>query len=186
MSIHFEEMKFTQETEEGKLTYESMIEKVNVHKQTYLEYKSQTTSDGRCGATYALGRAVTSLATTSWLFLTLICSEMMGISRSGSVTSSLNLPLLFLVEGSGFAGMDLTLPTGLLSNLVFLACLLSWLLSGTASETKDWDVFNRFNCLPVLLLECGPFRTILRASLQLTSCRWFWRDWVFCSRRWCC
>ena len=72
----------------------------------------------------------------------MLCSYpcLIGISRSGSVTSSLKF-LLFLVEvsrlGCLLGGTATVLVTGLSSNLVFLACLLGWtLLPGTVSETK--------------------------------------------------
>ena len=76
------------------------------------------------------------------LVVTLVC--LIGMSRSGSVTFSLKF-LLFLVEvsrlGCLLGGIGTVLVTGLSSNLVILACLLSWtLLSGTVSETKTWDV----------------------------------------------
>ena len=69
---------------------------------------------------------------------TLVC--LIGISRPGSVTFSLNF-LLFLVEvsrlGCLLGGIGTVLVTGLSPNLVILALLLSWtLLSGTVSETK--------------------------------------------------
>ena len=72
------------------------------------------------------------------LVVTPVC--LIGMSRSGSVTFSLN-SLLFLVEvsrpGCLLGGIDTVLVTGLSSNLVILAHLLSWtLLSGTVSETK--------------------------------------------------
>ena len=77
------------------------------------------------------------------LVFTLVC--LIGMSRSGSVTFSLN-SLLFLVEvsclGCLLGGIGTGLVTGLSPNLVILACLLSWtLLSGTVPETKTWDVF---------------------------------------------
>ena len=67
------------------------------------------------------------------LVVTLVC--LVGMSRSGSVTSSLNL-FLFLVEVSHpdclLGGTATVLLTGLFSNLIFLACLLGWtFLSGT-------------------------------------------------------
>ena len=76
------------------------------------------------------------------LVVTLVC--LIGMSRSGSVTFSLN-SLLFLVEvscpGCLLGGIGTVLVTGLSPNLVILARLLSWtLLSGTVSETKTWDV----------------------------------------------
>ena len=76
------------------------------------------------------------------LVVTLVC--LIGMSRSGSVMFSLKF-LLFLVEvlcpGCLLGGIDTVLVTGLSSNLVILARLLSWtLLSGTVSETKTWDV----------------------------------------------
>ena len=76
------------------------------------------------------------------LVVTLVC--LIGMSRSGSVTFSLN-SLLFLVEvshpGCLLGGIDTVLLTGLSPNLVILAHLLGWtLLSGTVSETKTWDV----------------------------------------------
>ena len=76
------------------------------------------------------------------LVVTLVC--LIGMSRSGSVTFSLN-SLLFLVEvsrpGCLLGGIGTVLVTGLSPNLVILACLLGWtLLSGTVSETKTWDV----------------------------------------------
>ena len=72
------------------------------------------------------------------LVVTLVC--LIGMSRSGSVTFSLN-SLLFLVEVSrpGFllGGIDTVLLTGLSPNLVIFDRLLGWaLLSGTVSETK--------------------------------------------------
>ena len=81
------------------------------------------------------------------------------MSRSGSVTSSLNF-LLFLVEvshlGCLLGGIATVLLTGLSPNLVFLACLLGWtLLSGTVSETKTRDVLV---CL--ILPLCVPERTV--------------------------
>ena len=76
------------------------------------------------------------------LVVTLVC--LIGMSRSGSVTFSLN-SLLFLVEVSRLdcllGGIGKVLVTGLSSNLVILTRLLGWtLLSGTVSETKTWDV----------------------------------------------
>ena len=76
------------------------------------------------------------------LVVTLVC--LIGMSRSGSVTFSLN-SLLFLVEvshlGCLLGGIGTVLVTGLSPNLVILARLLGWtLLSGTVSETKTWDV----------------------------------------------
>ena len=76
------------------------------------------------------------------LVVTLVC--LIGMSRSGSVTFSLN-SLLFLVEvsrpGCLLGGIGTVLLTGLSPNLVILARLLGWtLLSGTVSETKTWDV----------------------------------------------
>ena len=76
------------------------------------------------------------------LVVTLVC--LIGMSRSGSVTFSLN-SLLFLVEvshlGCLLGGIGTVLLTGLSPNLVILAHLLGWtLLSGTVSETKTWDV----------------------------------------------
>ena len=76
------------------------------------------------------------------LVVTLVC--LIGMSRSGSVTFSLN-SLLFLVEvscpGCLLGGIDTVLLTGLSPNLVIFARLLGWtLLSGTVSETKTWDV----------------------------------------------
>ena len=83
-----------------------------------------------------------SLRSEECLSFTLVCF-IIRISRSGSVTSSLNF-LLFLVEVSHpgcLTGMVILLLTGLSSNLVFLACLLSWtLLCNTVSETKTWNV----------------------------------------------
>ena len=78
-----------------------------------------------------------SLRSEECLLFTLVC--LISMCRSGSVTSSLNV-LLFLVEvshlGCLLGGTLTVLLTGLSSNLVFLACLLSWsLLSGTVSET---------------------------------------------------
>ena len=72
------------------------------------------------------------------LVVTLVC--LIGMSRSGSVTFSLN-SLLFLVEvsclGCLLGGIGTVLVTGLSPNLVILARLLGWtLLSGTVSETK--------------------------------------------------
>ena len=72
------------------------------------------------------------------LVVTPVC--LIGMSRSGSVTFSLN-SLLFQVEvsrpGCLLGGIDTVLVTGLSPNLVILACLLGWtLLSGTVSETK--------------------------------------------------
>ena len=79
-----------------------------------------------------------SLRSEECLSSTLVC--LIGKSRSGSVTSSLNF-LLFLVEvshpGYLLGGTATVLVTGLFRNLVFLASLLGWtLLSGTVSETK--------------------------------------------------
>ena len=76
------------------------------------------------------------------LVVTPVC--LIGMSRSGSVTFSLN-SLLFLVEvsrlGCLLGGIDAVLVTGLSPNLVIFARLLGWtLLSGTVSETKTWDV----------------------------------------------
>ena len=76
------------------------------------------------------------------LGLTRVC--LIGMSRSGSVTFSLN-SLLFLVEvsrpGCLLGGIGTVLLTGLSPNLVIFARLLGWtLLSGTVSETKTWDV----------------------------------------------
>ena len=72
------------------------------------------------------------------LVVTLVC--LIGMSRSGSVTFSLN-SLLFLVEvshsGCLLGGIGTVLLTGLSPNLVLLARLLSWtLLSDTVAETK--------------------------------------------------
>ena len=98
-----------------------------------------------------------------------VCS-VIGISRSGSVTSSLEFLLLFLVEVSHLgclAGMVTVLPTGLSSNLVFLGYLLGWTLSGgTVSETKTWDV------LVCLTFIHGSERTIFGPAVtsQLASC----------------
>ena len=91
-----------------------------------------------------------SLRSLECLVDMLVCLlVVMWISRPGSVTSSLKFLFLFLVEvsylGGGLTGMGFTLLTGLSSNLVFLACLPSWLLSGTVSETKDWEVFVSFS-----------------------------------------
>ena len=68
------------------------------------------------------------------------CVCLIGMSRSGSVTSSFNF-LPFLVEvshlGCLLGGTTTVLVTGLSPNLVFLVCLLGWtLLPGTVSETK--------------------------------------------------
>ena len=76
------------------------------------------------------------------LVVTLVC--LIGMSRSGSVTFSLN-SLLFLVEvshpGCLLGGIGTVLVTGLSPNLVILTRLLGWtLLSGTVSETKTWDI----------------------------------------------
>ena len=65
---------------------------------------------------------------------------LIGMSRSGSVTFSLN-SLLFLVEVSCLhcllGGIGTVLVRGLFPNLVILAHLLGWtLLPGTVSETK--------------------------------------------------
>ena len=63
------------------------------------------------------------------LVFTLVC--LIGMSRSGSVTFSLN-SLLFLVEvscpGCLLGGIGTVLVTGLSPNLVILACLLGWTL----------------------------------------------------------
>ena len=80
------------------------------------------------------------------LVVTLVC--LIGMSRSGSVTFSLN-SLLFLVEvshpGCLLGGIGTVLVTGLSTNLIILAHLLGWtLLSGTVSETKTWDVLVCF------------------------------------------
>ena len=100
-----------------------------------------------------------SLRSEEYLVVTHICFN--GMSRSGSVTSSLNF-LLLLVKmsrlGCLLGGIATVLLTGLSWNLVFLASLLSWtLLAGTVSETKTWDVLV---CL--MLPLCFPERTIFR------------------------
>ena len=109
-----------------------------------------------------------SLRSEECLWFTLVCLAI-GISRSGSVTSSLKFLLLFLVVVSHphcLAGMVIVLLTGLSSNLVFLACLLSWTINGTVSETKAWDVLF---CLTFVF---GSERTVfeLSVTLWLVSC----------------
>ena len=85
-----------------------------------------------------LGDGCGSLRSEECLIVTIVC--LIGMSRSGSVTSRLNF-LLFQVEVSHLGcllGGIATVPlTGLSLNLVILASLLGWtLLSATVSETK--------------------------------------------------
>ena len=109
------------------------------------------------------------------LVVTLVC--LIGMSRSGSVTFSLN-SLLFLVEvscpGCLLGGIGTVLVTGLSPNLVILACLLGWtLLSGTVSETRTWDVLVclilplRFAKMTEFSLSDGAFPSLVAEGTAL-------------------